>query len=281
MLSEGMEDPEQEMDMDRRDYDKLCNDYVWDGTCRWESRCKFKHKKLCKMLINNGECTKQRCEDGHNVEGVCRYHNQGGCKFHERKCRYLHIKLRKMDQRTDNRKKVNDNEEIKRWLNQEMDERREEEEKTGNGGCCMVLPLVTPKDAAKSKKVNSEEAGKDGCLGDEEFQTDDEEILAMEETRNEEEKTDRRGHCLALPLVTPRDEVKTRKKDEKKGEQNECKSVKNPEQEQMIDRDLTGFLGLNHKHDVWKEIKATKAEVKKLEKEVTRHRRKAQGGRNL
>ena len=70
-------------------------------------------------------------------------------------------------------------------------------------------------------------------------------------------------------------------KDEKKGEQNECKSVKNPEQEQMIDRDLTGFLGLIHKHDVWKEIKATKAEVKKLEKEVARHRRKAQGGRNL
>ena len=97
--------------------------------------------------------------------------------------------------------------------------------------CCLALPLVTPKDEAKTrqKKANEETAGnEDGCSESEGFQTDDEEILAMEEARNEKKKTEKRGHGLVLPLVTPRDEAKTGKKEENKKEQNEYKSVTNP-----------------------------------------------------
>ena len=38
-------------------------------------------------------------------------------------------------------------------------------------------------------------------------------------------------------------------------------------------RDLTDFLRMCRKHNVWKEIKATKAEIKKLEKEVKETRK--------
>ena len=50
-----------------------------------------------------------------------------------------------------------------------------------------------------------------------------------------------------------------------------------------IERDLEDFLRLGHKHNVWKEIKATKAEIKKMEKNIKKEKKrkvKRQEGRN-
>ena len=56
------------------------------------------------------------------------------------------------------------------------------------------------------------------------------------------------------------------------------------EQESVLDdirekRDLMDFLRMSRKHDVWKEIKATKAEIRRLEMEIKE--RKRLGDRSL
>ena len=48
---------------------------------------------------------------------------------------------------------------------------------------------------------------------------------------------------------------------------------------QMPDRGLGNFLRMDLKHDIWKDIKATEAEIKQLEKELKKSISK-QGGRN-
>ena len=50
--------------------------------------------------------------------------------------------------------------------------------------------------------------------------------------------------------------------------------------EKQVDRDLKSFLTIDSKHDVWKQIKGTKAEIRKLEREIKEEKRK-HGGRSL
>ena len=52
-------------------------------------------------------------------------------------------------------------------------------------------------------------------------------LIIMVNTLRKRRQITRRGHCLALPLVTPKDEAKTGNKDENNEEQNECKAFIN------------------------------------------------------
>ena len=47
--------------------------------------------------------------------------------------------------------------------------------------------------------------------------------------------------------------------------------------EKQVDRDLKSFLTIDSKHDVWKQIKGTKAEIRKLEREIKEEKRKREG----
>ena len=47
--------------------------------------------------------------------------------------------------------------------------------------------------------------------------------------------------------------------------------------EKQVDRDLKSFLTIDSKHDVWKQIKGTKAEIRKLEREIKEEKRKHEG----
>ena len=54
-----------------------------------------------------------------------------------------------------------------------------------------------------------------------------------------------------------------------------AKEWKQEEEEvKMVDRDLKSFLRIDSRHDMWGLIKGTKAEIKKLRKEIKEERRK-------
>ena len=47
-----------------------------------------------------------------------------------------------------------------------------------------------------------------------------------------------------------------------------------------IERDLGHFLWMDRRHDIWSQIKATKAEIKELESSIQKEKRKRQEGPN-
>ena len=75
------------------------------------------------------------------------------------------------------------------------------------------------------------------------------------------------------------------KTEEQKEESVLVKEIEEKQQKQnnkdLIERDLMSFLRLSRKHGVRKEIKATKAEIKKLEEEMKEHDTRVRVDQNL
>ena len=80
---------------ERKDHSKLCNEYVWNGKCN-KVKCKFAHKKLCRTLRKEGTCENNYCEDGHNLDGICKFYNKNSCWNDEQSCKYLHIRVKSL-----------------------------------------------------------------------------------------------------------------------------------------------------------------------------------------
>ena len=81
-----------------QDDSPLCNRFLWSGWCKFGEQCRYTHKKLCTNLQETGQCRRRLCEDGHNIDGICRQYNNGNCTNDERNCRFLHIKIKRREE---------------------------------------------------------------------------------------------------------------------------------------------------------------------------------------
>ena len=72
-----------------RDTEKLCYRYLNGKYCKFGRECWFKHKDICRMLIEEGCCNNMNCEDGHNVNGVCDNNKNNKCK--SKRCSKIHL----------------------------------------------------------------------------------------------------------------------------------------------------------------------------------------------
>ena len=246
-------DQERKKNMDeQKDHSPLCNDYVWSGEC-WRRGCRFTHKKLCRKLEKEGVCAVDACRDGHNTKSVCRYFNDKGCRYSVETCRYLHIKINNSE---------------KRGGENQINHPRKMCEKADDRNASSGEDVIsTEKDECINEEGNSSGvsvSGESFSEGTEVTGSNTEKTREIEETNlmcidewyheesDEESGCGDQGKTASTEVVTKDGKDKTDIKEK---------------------RDLLDFLRMDIKHDVWKEIKATKAEIRKLEKEVREKRR--------
>ena len=227
-----------------KDYSKLCNRYVWDGECVYKDKCYYTHKNICRQLREQGECTSENCEEGHNVDGVCKRFNQGRCSQRSSYCKYLHIRLK------------------------EKGSERPKPEKEVE---------VAQNEKNDGEKVDASNIAKDG------------ERSVMDKVLDGLAKIEREGWVVDVIYSDDdgeeRNESTSRMLDDEQSGEESWPSHDQSSTENMRtalpERDLTDFLWLSMKHNVWKEqIVATKAEIKKLEEEIKATPRKRLKDRN-
>ena len=110
----------------KKDESKLCNQWVWDRKCTYGERCRFTHKRLCRRLRKEGECNGEGCQDGHNLDGICRrYNSNEGCNKGSRYCRFLHIKVKKIEPKKERR----EDDQSRKKTREEDKPKQEKEEK--------------------------------------------------------------------------------------------------------------------------------------------------------
>ena len=235
-----------------KDYSKLCNRYVWDGECVYKDKCYYTHKNICRQLREQGECTSDNCEEGHNVDGVCKRFNQGRCNERSSYCRYLHIRMK---QKGSERPKHKDEK-------PRVDMKPENEVAVVQNG----KNDVEKKDASKDGKRSVMDKVLDGLAKIEREGWVVDVIYSDDDGDGRNESTPRTSD------------------DELSGEESwppQDQSSSENMRTALPERDLTDFLWLSMKHDVWKEqIVATKAEIKKLEEEIRATPRKRLRDRN-
>lgn len=225
-----------------KDHSKLCYRWVWSEKCDYPN-CKFTHKKLCRTLRKKGECDLEECQDGHSTDGICwSYNSRGGCRFTSEYCKFLHISVKSIKQ--NDRKKNN------KSSRTDEEEKQEDEE---------------DEDLESQENMEREEYINKTTYYDEDYRL---EI----ETRPENEITDREGDQVS------ESREKERKKEERK--ENRRVSFKEERTEEHGRPDPDSFLGIDSRHDVWKQIRGLKEEIRNLERDMREGKRRY-GGRNL
>ena len=231
-----------------KDMTPLCNRYVGTGEC-WRRGCRYTHKRLCRRIERDGICTKVGCWDGHNTGGICRYYNNGGCRYSRETCRYVHIKIKLPDTKKESRWETTE---------EDADSRRPGDNRNKDG----------------RNSNNSEERESVDMEGLEQVVEDD---------RNSDEFILYGGEWYCDSLEE--DKIK---EDEEHDDDNisklncENQAIQNKPYEEniLIERDLGHFLRVDRRHDIWDRIQATKAEIKELERSMQGTKRKRCEGQN-
>ena len=270
---------------EQKDQSPLCNEYVWSGKC-WRRGCSFTHKKLCRNLERDGVCADATCRDGHNTKSICRYFNDRGCRYSAERCRYLHIKINNSEEKWGGKSQQNhqrkeyakaegenessDGEEIRTTKEESSNEDENECLVVSDGDeMCYEETEITGSNAVEALDVQADLM----CVSD---SAD----MCHEETEitgsNAEEALDVQTNLMCVDEWYNEESGE----EDESGEQEEtakCTEVETKHRADLTDvkerRDLLDFLRMDIKHDVWKEIKATKAEIRILEEEVKEKRR--------
>ena len=248
----------------------------------------YDHLSLCRRLKEDGICNDDDCQDGHNIGGICRRYISTGCRNDW--CRFLHIKI----------KTIPSNHEIELLHSPDVSLHTQtpaEEDRRDLSEEYKVLDELYEYDEAEDPNNDPEtERGSAEAFENDMVRQDDGGESAIDSV-SEESPTQQRAELEIgkVALVTSeeagegKDETKTENRTEGRSEERITNHHPNWKQtseggkmqmeEKTVERDLRDFLWLGHRHDVWKEIKATKQEIRKLTREL-RGKRKEQGDLN-
>ena len=233
-----------------KDYSKLCIEYVWNGKC-YNRYCKFTHKKLCRELRKEGECSREDCEDGHNVDVICREFRRGKCDFDELHCRFLHLELKETSRQAIVRESAQ-NPERQREQPDEEKQRNDEE----------ISPGLT--------------------------ETEEEQETVVEEVETAEYEIVDEFFCTSpVREVQTTQEQPTQENEQMVEEQRSVREISDEEEvaeepEQSKDsepQETSDFLEMDMKHDIWKELKSMKLDIiRAITTEIKRQKEGKRGG---
>ena len=203
---------------------------------------------------------------GHNVDGICRRYISTGCRNDW--CRFLHIMVKTIPS---NHKSIDS-------LDVGLDDTPTSAEAPWGDASEGEEAMKTPRKEGKNWKddVNDSIGNENGDTdrNSSSSQTEIPEYKVVDELYEFDEMGDQ------IDEPEPESITETEKEVSEGAENNHTYKVENIDKEdgQMdksvaVERDLQDFLWLGRKHNVWKEIKATKAEIKKLTRDL-RERRK-------
>ena len=217
-------------------------------------------------------CNEERCKDGHNLDGICRmYNSKEGCFKGSRYCRFLHIKVK-----TTERKEKRGEDEQRRRTSAEKDKPRSEREEEERKGDEREDELQETREPRTNEYLNVGEV-----YYDEEYQQEMESIKNYypeedeQESRERKVDDDEREESGEDGMIERHVGMKKKQDIGNHEIKNERRAPSNDrEARKQVDRDLKSFLMIDSKHDVWKLIKGTKAEIKMLRREIKEGKRK-------
>ena len=248
-----------------KDHSKLCYRWIWSGKCDYPN-CKFTHKKLCKRLRKIGECDLEECQDGHSTDGICwRYNSKDGCRFGSEYCKFLHITVKSMEVKEQNRKvaakeKAEENQE-EEDENQEKDsEQRKKERKEAESGI---------EEEYVSTKYQWSNCDVSACY--------DKEYYAEKRTQEKSDPTEEEEKIEMKRTLGKGKKENSRNEETRR---NDKRRVSFKEQQREQKDNGESFLEIDSRHDVWKQIKGLKTEIRYLEREMRKVGRRS-GGRDL
>ena len=253
----------------QKDYSPLCNRYIWYGEC-WKKGCRYTHKSLCRSIENKGICNIDGCREGHNTESICRFFNYSrGCKFSAETCRYLHIKIKNVTEVDTKKKRDSPDEKGHTALRTEeigpmIPERNEGNVKPAQDKIEITEErnMVQVFDTERKERTDEEEemiCVDEWHWEDDGYEAEDEHDDHVAETKRYSKDAEKEKDGCKERTETHAD---IDSQVEKTGRVNEQVNMDRKNQDQ------TDFLRMCRKHNVWKEIQATKAEIRELEKEV-------------
>ena len=257
---------------DKKDKSPLCNRFVSTGKC-WKKGCRYTHKRLCRGLELEGKCSKHDCRDGHNIDGVCKHYNNKGCWNSRESCRYMHIKVKATQELT-------------------IVEGKAEESETS--GCetnmCGNKEEVSENAGVETVDNAEDEIRDEFILFNGEWYCDDsteEDEQKEDRTQSPHEENQREKIAVSHHAVADEEEKRKGTPNNQDGEEkervteNQVQQANSNKDQKKIERDLGYFLEVDRRHDIWSQIKATKAEIKELERSMQGMKRKRREDRNL
>ena len=238
-----------------KDKTPLCNIFVSTGKC-WKKGCRYTHKRLCRGLEIEGECTKLDCRDGHNIDGICRHFNNNGCWNSRERCRYLHIRIKAVEEQ----RRIGGREEESKMSGSESTGDAEEEK-------CDEFILFNGEWYCNDSAEDEEE--KEDRTWSPHGENQREKIIVNNDPSGDEKEKENGAQ-------NGQESDENGQKNENEGQQGNSNEV-----QKIIERDLGHFLQVDRRHDIWNQIKATKAEIKELVRSMQGMKEKRREDRNL